>query len=98
MPSRHCRGGRPARYSPVRTEDTVIYATVDKGKKFHRKKNERNPFNSSSDSSVRETEGDNVSVETPLVTSEDGRSSTHSEDSKYNAMRSIKCEDRESRV
>ena len=89
---------RPARYSPVRSTDSAIYAKVDKGKKMERKQKQRNIFNTSSDSSVRDVEGDNISAETPLVTSDDGRSSANSQDSKYNGMKSIKYDDRESRV
>ena len=60
-----------------------------------------------SDPGVRESDG--VSVETPLVTSEDGRSSSNSEEvrgrgssnseeAKYNKTNSIKYDDRESQV
>ena len=38
------------------------------------------------------------SVETPLVTSEDGRSSATSEESKGNKVNTIKYDDRESQV
>ena len=79
----------------MKTEDHAIYAQVNKGR---RQQAERNLFNTSSDSSARDTEGDNISVETPLVTSEDGRSSANSEESKYNGMKRIKYDDRESRV
>ena len=82
----------------MRTEDQAIYAQVNKGRKCGRQGKEINLFNTSSDSSVREMEGDNISVETPLVTSEDGRSSANSEESKYNGMKRIKYDDRESRV
>ena len=78
----------------MRTEDHAIYAQVNKGRKCGRQQKEINLFNTSSDS----TEGDNTSVETPLVTSEDGRSSANSEESKYNGMKRIKYDDRESRV
>lgn len=81
----------------MRTDDQAIYAQVNKGRKCGRQQKEINLFNTSSDSS-RETEGDNISVETPLVTSEDGRSSTNSEESKYNGVKRIKYDDRESRV
>lgn len=83
LPARHRQ-----RYSPVGTEETAIYAKVDKGKKVARHQKGRNMLNISSDSSV----------ETPLVTSEDGRSSANSEESKHNGMKSIKYDDRESRV
>ena len=82
----------------MKTEDHAIYAQVNKGRKCGRQQAERNLFNTSSDSSARDTEGDNISVETPLVTSEDGRSSANSEESKYNGMKRIKYDDRESRV
>ena len=78
----------------MRTEDQAIYAQVNKGRKCPRQQKEINLFNTSSDSA----EGDNISVETPLVTSEDGRSSANSEESKYNGMKRIKYDDRESRV
>lgn len=89
---------RSNRYSSVKSEDTVIYAKVDKGRKTERKQKQRTIFNTSSDSSVRDMEGDDISAETPLVTSDDGRSSANSQDSKYNGMKSIKYDDRESRV
>lgn len=89
---------RSDRYSPVKSKDTVIYAKVDKGRKAERKQKQRTIFNTSSDSSVRDLEGDDISAETPLVTSDDGRSSANSQDSKYNGMKSIKYDDRESRV
>jgi len=85
-------------YSPITPEEGVIYAKVDKGKKIRRQR-ELNYLNTSSDSSVREGESDSISVETPLVTSEDGRSSSNSEDCKFNGIRTIKgYEDRESQV
>ena len=76
----------------MRSEDQAIYAQVKKGRKCGRQQKELNLFNTSS-----ETEGDNISAETPLVTSEDGRSSANSEESKY-GMKKIKYDDRESRV
>ena len=82
----------------MRSDDHVIYAQVNKGRKCGRQQKEMNLFNTSSDSSVRDPEGDSVSVETPLVTSEDGRSSANSEEAKYNGMKRIKYDDRESRV
>ena len=87
LPARHQHRGRSEGYSPVSSDETAIYAKVDKGKKSRQQRG-RNVLNISSDSSV----------ETPLVTSEDGRSSANSEESKYNGMKRIKYDDRESRV
>ena len=84
-------------YSPVRPDEGVIYAKVDRGKK-NRRQRDLNFLNTSSDSSVREGESDSISVETPLVTSEDGRSSSNSEDCKFNGIRTITYDDRESLV
>ena len=58
-----------------------------------------NIFNTSSESSVRgDQDCDMVSVETPLVTSDSGRSSSNSDEAKYNKINSIQYDDRESRV
>ena len=100
FPTRHhCN---PEFYSPITTDSGVIYAQVDKkGKKLKkpRQGNELHIFNtSSSSSSVRDVDCDGMSVETPLVTSEDGRSSSNSEESKFNKINNIKYEDRESQV
>ena len=84
-------------YSPVRPDDGVKYAKVDRGKK-NRRQQDLNFLNTSSDSSVCEGESDSISVETPLVTSEDGRSSSNSEDCKFNGIRTITYDDRESQV
>lgn len=84
-------------YSPVRPDEGVIYAKVDRGKK-NRRQRDLNFLNTSSDSSVREGESDSISVETPLVTSDDGRSSSNSEDCKFNGIRTITYDDRESQV
>ena len=98
MPSRH--HPNPQFYSPITTDSGVIYAQVDKkGKNLKKPRlgNELHIFNtSSSSSSVRDVECDGASVETPLVTSEDGRSSTNSDESKFNKIN--KYEDRESQV
>ena len=83
-------------YSPVSPDDNVVYAKVNKGGK--KRKRDLNFLNTSSDSSVREGESDSISVETPLVTSEDGRSSSNSDDSKFNGIRTITYDDRESQV
>ena len=95
--SRHSQRGF---YTPIATDtEPVIYAKVDKGKKYKQRGNEMNIFNTSSESSVRgDQDCDMVSVETPLVTSDDGRSSSNSDESKYNKMNSIQYDDRESRV
>ena len=84
-------------YWLVRPDEGVIYAKVDRGKK-NRRQRDLNFLNTSSDSSVREGESDSISVETPLVTSEDGRSSLNSEDWKFNGIRTITYDDRESQV
>jgi len=83
-------------YSPISPDDNVVYAKVNRGGK--KTKRDLNFLNTSSDSSVREGESDSVSVETPLVTSEDGRSSANSDDSKFNGIRTINYDDRESQV
>ena len=103
MPSR--LGAHRGLYTPITADEGVIYAKVDKGKKF-RKQQPRGSemivfphhISCSSSSSVREGESDAMSVETPLVTSEDGRSSSNSEESKCNKINSIKYDDRESQV
>ena len=97
----------------VSNHPPVIYAKVDKkGKKFRQQQrgheNELNIFNTSSESSIRDGDCDAVSAETPLVTtSDDGRSSSHSEEAKYNRseetgkmnkMNTIQYDDRESQV
>ena len=84
-------------YSPIIPDDNVVYAKVDKGRKS-KKNGDVNFLNTSSDSSVREGESDTISVETPLVTSEDGRSSSNSEDCKFNGIKTITYDDRESQV
>ena len=83
-------------YSPISPDDNVVYAKVNRGGK--KTKRDLNFLNISSDSSVREGESDSISVETPLVTSEDGRSSANSDDSKFNGIRTINYDDRESQV
>ena len=116
MPSRRC-GRNRGFYSPIRTDivgdhPPVIYAKVNKkGKKFHQQRgheNELNIFNTSSESSIRDGDCDAVSAETPLVTtSDDGRSSSNSDEAKYNRneesgkmnkMNTIQYDDRESQV
>ena len=102
--------GRPT-YSPMDPEASgAIYAKIDRGRKTanggsKRFRDVNSVLNTSSDSSVREGGGcggesssDSVSVETPLVTSEDGRSSSNSEESRHNRLRIITYDDRESRV
>lgn len=102
MPSR--LGAHRGLYTPITADEGVIYAKVDKGKKFRKQPrgSEMIVFphhtSCSSSSSVREGESDAMSVETPLVTSEDGRSSSNSEESKCNKINSIKYDDRESQV
>ena len=104
MPSR--LGAHRGLYTPITADEGVIYAKVDKGKKFRKHQAARGAemimfpqhTSCSSSSSVREGESDAVSVETPLVTSEDGRSSSNSEESKCNKINSIKYDDRESQV
>ena len=117
MPNRKCGRSRGF-YSPISTDvvtdhhPPVIYAKVDKkGKKFHQKRgheNELNIFNTSSESSIRDGDCDAISAETPLVTtSDDGRSSSNSEEAKYNRseesgkinkIKTIQYDDRESQV
>ena len=46
-------------------------------------------INNSSDSSVRKGGSDSISVETPVVTSEDRQSSSNSEDCKFNGIETI---------
>ena len=83
-------------YSPDSPDDNVLYAKLDRGKK----KTKRGFIflNTSTDSSAREGESDSISVETPLVISEDGRSSSNSDDCKLNGIRTINYDDRESQV
>ena len=72
-------------YLPFTPNEGVIYAKVHRVKKKRRQWD----LNTSSDSSVREGESDSISVETPLVTSEDGKSSSNSEDCKFNGIGTI---------
>jgi len=101
MPNRSRHGHRGV-YTPMASDnDGVIYAKVDKVKKMRQRHGkELNIFNTSSESSVHDHDGDEsgITVETPLVTSDDGRSSSNSDESKYNKMNTISYEDRESRV
>lgn len=100
--SRHGHRGDYTPISPISSDNNgVIYAKVDKVKKMRQRHGkELNIFNTSSESSVHDHDGDEsgITVETPLVTSDDGRSSSNSEESKYNKINTITYEDRESRV
>ena len=93
MPTRICN---PGFYSPITADQGVIYAKVDKEKKL--KKSSQGTELQMLSTSESDCDVDGISVETPLVMSEDGRSSSNSEEAKFNKISKIKYEDRESQV